>query len=99
MRPTLTTLVAAAIVATGLGTSGAHANTLFTISDLRAATPSCSAFPSAPVKGYVSGEFSDISRGASFVGCFPSLASCEGWRTRTSGQIRGHIRLNRCEIR
>lgn len=74
--------------------------TQFIIADVRAATPSCKANPGAPVVGRVSGIFGgQPARGASFVGCFASVRTCEAWRNQVVGIITGRLIYNRCESR
>lgn len=66
--------------------------------EIRAATPPCDLNPTFPIRGRVSGILGN-GRGASFVGCFPTIESCERWRSPVSGQMQGRLILSRCDLR
>lgn len=100
----LTKAVAAAVLflpcAWAAPASAYGIGTQFIIAQIRSATPSCHAYPYAPVVGRVSGIFGGYpSRGASFVGCFDSFATCEAWRAQVSGAFTGRLIYDRCEPR
>ncbi|XWN30670.1 MAG: hypothetical protein ROR55_24900 [Devosia sp.] len=105
MKTLVHTMLAAAAVSTALvgGAATASAqgvNTQFLISDIQASTPQCRDFPEYDVKGRVSGIVGGYpSRGVSFVGCFPSYASCEAWVGPVSGKISGRLREASCSPR
>ncbi|MGX1305889.1 hypothetical protein AB7M35_000609 [Amorphus suaedae] len=107
MRSLLMRNVAAcAVVALGavsVGTMEARANTLYDITEIKKATPSCEANPGAPWVGRVSGSVQDDMTDeiipVSFVGCFNSQPVCEAWKEKTSGFITGPIIQYKCEHR
>ncbi len=80
--------------------AGADANSQFVIADIRSKTPSCRDNPSAPWIGRVSGILGGFpSRGASFVGCFPTREACDRWRGPVSGVFTARLTLSTCAPR
>jgi len=100
-------LLSAATVAAALavGASGAQADStdrLMLFSQIAPITPLCSRVPNAPIIGRVAGTTGGFSGGnqhISFVGCFPSMADCEGWRRYVAGEVGAPLRQNVCEPR
>lgn len=111
MWSVLRTLAAAALAAVpitlavplagGVGPAFAdRATAQFRIAAIREITPSCRDNPAAPVVGRVSGLIAGFpATGASFVGCFPSLAACEAWRGPVTGAITDRLILSQCAPR
>lgn len=99
-------IAACGLVALGtlsVGLMPARANTLYDITEIQKATPSCEANPSAPWIGRVSGSVQDDMTDdivpVSFVGCFDTQAACEAWKEKTSGFITGPIIQYTCARR
>lgn len=71
--------------------------------EMRAATPSCAARPTAAWEGRVSGNsestYYEHALAVSLVGCFPTLQECTLWRMRMSGSMQGRIIYNECRPR
>lgn len=75
---------------------------LFDVARVRAETPACNDHPNWNWVGRVSGQMTvQNDRGApvSFVGCFPTQASCETWKGRASGIIDRRIIQYSCAPR
>lgn len=97
-----TVLLSASLLAAGCAPSVVGSSTELTLvtADVRRATPSCEANPTFPVVGRVVGDVgTDPRRRVSYVGCFPSFASCEQWRRPVSAVVTHRMILNRCELR
>ena len=99
-------IAACGLVALGALSAGmlsAGANTLYDITEIKKATPSCEANPSAAWVGRVSGSVQDDMTDeivpVSFVGCFSDQSVCETWKEKTSGFITGPIIQYKCEHR
>ncbi len=95
-------MVAAAVSASATGARADSTDKLMLYSQIAPITPMCSRNPNAPIIGRVagnSGGFSGGNSSVSFVGCFPSLADCEGWRRYAAGEVSPPLRQNVCEPR
>tara|TARA_R110002020_G_scaffold15611_22_gene55784 strand:+ start:2259 stop:2573 length:315 start_codon:yes stop_codon:yes gene_type:complete len=92
-----------ALSALAAGSMPAGANTLYEITEIKKATPSCHAHPQAPWVGRVSGSVQDDMTDeivpVSFVGCFDTQPVCEAWKEKTSGFITGPIIQYECTRR
>lgn len=96
------------VVGLGFGLAmmaSASAQTVWTpaeIAKVRDTAPNCREHPQNPWRGRVSGNglgIRDQLVVLSFVGCFPSEAECERWKTRTGGAISGQIVQYSCAPR
>ncbi|WMS42027.1 hypothetical protein RDV64_18440 [Acuticoccus sp. MNP-M23] len=98
-------LLSAAVVAAALGTgaTAARADTdkMMLMMQIGPITPNCSRNPNAPVIGRVAGVVNGFvgNSHVSFVGCFPSIADCEGWRAYAAGEVGPPLRQNSCQPR
>lgn len=93
----------AALGGVAAATMPAGAATLYEITEIQKATPSCKAHPQAQWVGRVSGSVEDDMTDdiipVSFVGCFDTQAVCETWKEKTSGFITGPIIQYNCRQR
>lgn len=95
-------LLSAILAAAGVSAAQAQQEGILTVARVDRITPKCRDHPDAPWRGRVAGNIEGLWGGympVSWVGCFPTRASCEAWRGPVSGIITERITQNVCEPR
>lgn len=94
-RPIALSLALATLL--GSGAPALAQDSQFLIGRVNAYTPDCQYNPGLRYRGSVSGQIGRGSnRSVAVTGCFASIAECERWANKASGEFGGRIIAKTC---